>query len=390
MERLFEIDLKDYKETDEVFRRPSARAIILQENKIALVYSKKEKYYKFPGGGIHDDENKIEALIREVREEVGMIVIPESIREFGSVLRRQKSDESENNVFEQENYYYFCTVENQLASQELDDYEKEAEFVLRVVDIGTAIRANREYHSENFFDEIMIKRELRVLQMIQQKMKFRNVYFVIGNAYAGKSTLVKNLVEKYQGIALEENYHDQKLPELDSKEFPNLTYTRDLQDWHEFIRRTPEEYARWINDVAKECEIIELQILEELLNDQDARNKKIFVDTNISIETLRKISDKDHVIVMLADPQISVRRFFDRPDPEKQFLYQLMLEEPDPQAALDNYREILTRINSKENYEKFEKSGFQVIYRDEERSQEETMGLAEKLLELEGGKLICS
>ena len=382
MERLFEIDLKDYKETDEVFRRPSARAIILQENKIALVYSKKEKYYKFPGGGIHDDENKIEALIREVREEVGMTVIPESIREFGSVLRRQKSDESENNVFEQENYYYFCTVENQLTSQELDDYEKEAEFVLRVVDIGTAIQANRDYQSDNFFDEIMIKRELRVLQMIQQKMKFRNVYFVIGNAYAGKSTLVKNLAERYQGIALEENYHDQKLPELDRKEFPNLTYTRDLQDWHEFIRRTPEEYVRWINDVAKECEIIELQIIEKLLNEKEARDKKIFVDTNISIETLQKISDKSHVIVMLADPQISVRRFFDRPDSEKQFLYQLMLEEPDPQVALDNYREILTRINSNENYERFENSGFQVIYRDEERSQEETMEVAEKILGL--------
>ena len=159
----------------------------------------------------------------------------------------------------------------------------------------------------------------------------------------------------------------------------NLTYTRDLQDWHEFIRRTPEEYVRWINDVAMECEIIELQILEELLIEPEMREKKIFVDTNISIETLRKISDKSHVIVMLADPQISVRRFFERPDSEKQFLYQLMLEEPDPQAALDNYREILTRINSKENYEIFEKSGFQVIYREEERTQEETMGIAESI-----------
>ena len=88
MQRLFEIDLKDYKEKDEIFRRPSARAIILQEDKIALVYSKKEKYYKFPGGGIHDDEDKIEALIREVREEVGMLVIPESIQEFGEYYFR--------------------------------------------------------------------------------------------------------------------------------------------------------------------------------------------------------------------------------------------------------------------------------------------------------------
>ena len=49
MKSLFEIDLKDYKKTDCVFRRPSARAIITRDDKIALVYSKREKYYKFPG-----------------------------------------------------------------------------------------------------------------------------------------------------------------------------------------------------------------------------------------------------------------------------------------------------------------------------------------------------
>lgn len=211
-------------------------------------------------------------------------------------------------------------------------------------------------------------------------MDLRNVYFVIGTSYAGKSTIVKNLAKKHHGLALEENYHDEKLDELDKEEFPNLTYTRDLEDWHEFIRRTPDEYVKWLKNVQKECEIVELQILEELLAKEEMQNKKIFVDTNISVETLHKISDENHVLVMLSDPEISIHRFFDRPDPEKQFLYQLMLEEPDPQAALDNYREILTRICSKEEYERLEKSGFKVIYRDENRSEEETVQLAEKLL----------
>lgn len=43
----------------------------------------------------------------------------------------------------------------------------------------------------------------------------------------------------------------------------------------------------------------------------------MFVDTNISIETLKKISDTDHVLIMLADPDISVNLFFNRPDKEK-------------------------------------------------------------------------
>lgn len=213
-------------------------------------------------------------------------------------------------------------------------------------------------------------------------MDLRNVYFVIGTSYAGKSTLVKNLAKKHNGLALEENYHDEKLPELDSKEFPNLTYTRDLKDWHEFIRRTPDEYVTWINNVQKECEIVELEILEELLAKPEMRDKKIFVDTNISIETLHKISDESHVLVMLSDPEIGIHRFFDRPDPEKQFLYQLMMEEPDPKAALENYREILTRICSKESYERLGNSGFKVIYRDESRTEQETVQLAERLLNI--------
>ena len=69
-------------------------------------------------------------------------------------------------------------------------------------------------------------------------MRFPNVYFVNGTAYAGKSTLVKYLAEKYNGIACEENYHDALLDGLDKAEFPGLTYTRDLQDWHDFVRRT--------------------------------------------------------------------------------------------------------------------------------------------------------
>lgn len=214
-------------------------------------------------------------------------------------------------------------------------------------------------------------------------MDLSNVYFVIGTSYAGKSTIVKNLARKHNGIALEENYQDEKLPELDSKQFPSLTYTRDLQDWHEFIRRTPEEYVTWVYNAKKECETVELQILEELLQKPDVKDKKIFVDTNICVDTLHKISDTEHVLVMLADPEIGIHRFFDRPDPEKQFLYQLMLEEPDPQAALDNYREILTRLCSKESYEELENSGFKVIYRDENRSQEETVRLAEELLNID-------
>lgn len=211
-------------------------------------------------------------------------------------------------------------------------------------------------------------------------MKYQNVYFINGTAYAGKSTMVKALSKKYNAIACEENYHDILQSTLDPILFPGLTYTRDLKDWRHFIRRTPEEYENWINITSKECETLELQILDELVKQN--KDKMIFVDTNISVETLHKISDKDHVLIMLADPNISINRFFDRPDREKQFLYKLLITEENPEKALDNFKNCLKRINNEEKYNFFLNSGFNVIIRDEERSIEETLQLVEKYFKL--------
>ena len=207
---------------------------------------------------------------------------------------------------------------------------------------------------------------------------FENVYFINGTAYAGKSTMVHLLAEKYGGIECGENYHDQLLPGLSKDGFPNLTYTRDLEDWHDFIRRTPEEYENWFDNVARECETLELEILTDLCK----QGKPVFVDTNISLNTLKEIAPSQHVLIMLADPQISVRRFFERPDREKQFLYRLIMEEPDPEKAMLNYRRGLERINSQERYDRFLHSGFSVIRRDDSRSIEQTLALVEKAFQL--------
>ena len=213
---------------------------------------------------------------------------------------------------------------------------------------------------------------------MNDKLYFENAYFIIGTSYAGKSTMVKELAKKHDGIACEENYHDDYPGELDSKEFPCLTYTRDLVDWHDFIRRSPEEYKAWIDGAKKECEILELRMLPEICN----KGKKVFVDTNIGIEKLREIAPAGHVLVLLSDPQISIHRFFDRPDPEKQFLYRLLLEEPDPEKAMANYRRGLELICSQEAYDELESSGFNVIYRDDSRTVEQTLELVEKALGL--------
>lgn len=72
MRQLLEIDLQNYENCDSIFSRPSVRGIILKDNsKITLVYSEKEKYYKFPGGGIHKDEIRKKLLFGRLGKRLG-------------------------------------------------------------------------------------------------------------------------------------------------------------------------------------------------------------------------------------------------------------------------------------------------------------------------------
>ncbi|MBR4434706.1 MAG: hypothetical protein IKS90_01245 [Clostridia bacterium] len=209
-------------------------------------------------------------------------------------------------------------------------------------------------------------------------MYFQDVYFFNGMAYAGKSTVVKKLAEKYDGIACTENYHSRLLGGLDKNEFPCLTYLRDLKDMHAFIRRTPDEYEAWFKGAAMESEKLELKMLEDIAG----KGRKVFVDTNISVEMLKKVADAKNVVIMLTDPDTAVERFFERQDDDKRFLYNLIMEEKDPEAALENFKNCLRRVNSKAAFDSFLFSGFQVLIRDDNRSEEETLAVVEKMLDL--------
>ena len=108
MRLLFEMDKKDYEYCTHRFVRNSARSIIIRDGKIAMIHSLKYDYYKFPGGGIENGENPVEAMIRETREEAGLVVKPETVKEYGYVHRIQRSDMDSSECFVQDHYYYLC------------------------------------------------------------------------------------------------------------------------------------------------------------------------------------------------------------------------------------------------------------------------------------------
>ena len=58
------------------------------------------------------------------------------------------------------------------------------------------------------------------------------------------------------------------------------------------------------------------------------------------------------------------------------------MEEPDPEKAMENYREGLTRINSQERYDCFLNSGFPVILRDDSLGVQGALARVEEIFGL--------
>ena len=193
------------------------------------------------------------------------------------------------------------------------------------------------------------------------KHYLQNVYFITGTAYAGKSTAVKMLAERYGMICCEENYHmvvsDSVATE---KTHPDLCYNCMLTDWQEFVRRTPKEYERWIYAVGREAAEFEIAELISI-----SKKRRVIVDTNIPLDVLKEVSDYSHVAVMLSPQSLSVERFFDRSDPDKQFLLGVIESCEDSAAVMENYRRGLELINGKKHYDEYANSGFFTVVRED-------------------------
>lgn len=193
------------------------------------------------------------------------------------------------------------------------------------------------------------------------KHYLKNVYFITGTAYAGKSTTVKMLAERYDMVFCGENYHSKVSDAVATPDAqPDICFLKTLTDWKEFVTRTPEEYERWIYSTSKEA--AEFEVAELISISQD---RKVIVDTNIPVGILKEISNYNHVAVMLSPLSMSVDRFFDRSDPEKQFLLNVIESCEDSKTVMENYRRGLELINGQKHYDEYTNSGFFTVVRQD-------------------------
>lgn len=205
----------------------------------------------------------------------------------------------------------------------------------------------------------------------------QNVYFITGTAYAGKSTMVKMLAERFDLIACGENYHSVASDKIATPRYhPNICYFQTMSSWQEFVSRKPEVYAKWIKDTASEAAQFEIAELLRLT----ASGKKIIVDTNISLSLLKEISDYNRVAVMLSPQNDSVNRFFEREDVEKRFLLEQIKKSPTPDETYENFKNCIAEVNSDAQYNEYANSGFFTYLRKDYESdtREEVLSILAK------------
>jgi 8-oxo-dGTP pyrophosphatase MutT (NUDIX family) len=162
-ERLLNFD------NNRVILRNAVRAVIIKKNKILMVHLGKTNEYKFPGGGIEENETVEEALAREVLEEAGCNVI--RIEEkIGIMIELGIAEEDENSIFKMISEYYAVKIGDNQFDQKLDKYEEDLEFIPCWTEIEKAYKTNREIIDNGYASTPWIRRETRVLEILYNQV----------------------------------------------------------------------------------------------------------------------------------------------------------------------------------------------------------------------------
>lgn len=121
--------------------RTAVRAILFYGDKVLMVKTDRGDY-KFPGGGVEPGEDQEKALIREIAEETGFVMVKVGDK-LGEVIQQRLDNTDNSKFFVMKSIYYLCELQNLTNyGLKLDDYEAEQGFHGEFVKLSDALEAN--------------------------------------------------------------------------------------------------------------------------------------------------------------------------------------------------------------------------------------------------------
>lgn len=202
------------------------------------------------------------------------------------------------------------------------------------------------------------------------KEQLKNVYFLSGGGYGGKTTMAKLIEKKYGFVRYREGDHSDAYTAIARPEFqPALSADRS-RDWHDYFSRPPAQYSKRLRDgLREEAEFAIIDLIKL------SQNQKVIADVGISPDILRRISDDSRVVLLFAPEEMTRKHYFDRAD--KQEVFQFILSFPDGNELLQNVIEAL-HYDAEEVRKSYYDSGFYCIERREDDTIERTLEKIER------------
>lgn len=172
MEKILVMDEYNYDDNLGEIYRVSVRGIIFVAGKLLMIESSFGEV-KLPGGGMDLGEDDYKALMREVKEETGYDVIPESIKPFGEIEEKRLSV-YEPMIWHQINRLYFCDVYPEQGQCEYSENEKEEGFHAVFYTIEEALEKN-ERMLEKEGRQAYNQREYKTLLLIKDHLNKNSI-----------------------------------------------------------------------------------------------------------------------------------------------------------------------------------------------------------------------
>ncbi len=141
--------------------RKAARATVSDnEGKIALLHVSKQHYYKLPGGGIENGENKEEGLRRECLEEIGCEI--EITGEVGSIQEYRHFPDGLNE--DQESFCYTANVRGEKKFPHFEQEEINDGFEALWVAKEEAMELLKKSEPNSYDGKFIVVRELEFIE----------------------------------------------------------------------------------------------------------------------------------------------------------------------------------------------------------------------------------
>jgi ADP-ribose pyrophosphatase YjhB (NUDIX family) len=154
-------------ENKSIFTRLSTRSIAIKGNNILLLYTERYEDYSLPGGGLDMDEDKIEGMIRELREETGAKNI-KNIKPFGAYEEYRPWHKPDYDIQHMISYCYTCDINKELGTSNMESYETNNGMKAIWVNIHEAIKHNKKTMATSDKKGMSIERETFLLKLIAE------------------------------------------------------------------------------------------------------------------------------------------------------------------------------------------------------------------------------